>query len=549
MLCSMQNSGDFSLMRGELGSMKRLNKSKIIPKLKTIIPCMIFPTVMFGLLGPIEFYGANVKSFGISIWDVFFAMGLASLIGCIGGVILLSVLPMKLSRVLCMIILAFSLTSYVQYLFINSILASPDGNAIDWSALHDMQIRNTIIWVIVFGAVLTSLFLLKKYWERIGSIVPVLLTLVQLVAIVSLLVTTPIVGREQYRLSAEGQFSLAKDDNIIVLVLDAYGNCRFEEYTKRHPELLGPLKDFTYYDNADSHYVGTYPSVTAMWTRAEYDGEEEGEFFHTAWKSDTSERFFDKLHDNGWSFGLYGENQGNFFGNLTSAAGKIDNNVYEGITIRYKRILVRFTRESLFIFSPYLLKPYFEEITSNFKDTYAYAHPFSDRQITLNRILNEEGFEIMEDVPKRIIHLHSFGAHSLHDENDLHFLDEAHEFVNNYLKKLDELGKYDSSTIIIMADHGAIWGWLVPDPQPIFLIKRSGESHDSMQLNHAPISHDDMQGTILDIIGVEKDEETTSIYDWSEGQQRERHLIVPALDEEYCYYQDREELLKVIEAK
>lgn len=58
--------------------------------------------------------------------------------------------------------------------------------------------------------------------------------------------------------------------------------------------------------------------------------------------------------------------------------------------------------------------------------------------------------------------------------------------------------------------------------QPIFFIKRPNEHHEKMAINNAPISGDDFQATILDIIDDDYSLCGTSIYDWKENQKRER---------------------------
>ena len=82
---------------------------------------------------------------------------------------------------------------------------------------------------------------------------------------------------------------------------------------------------------------------------------------------------------------------------------------------------------------------------------------------------------------------------------------------------------YNSSTIIITADHGS---WNDGDPQPIYFIKKCNEIHDKMQINSAPISADDFQATILALINQNYSEYGTSIFDWSEGDQRERSVYM-----------------------
>lgn len=82
-----------------------------------------------------------------------------------------------------------------------------------------------------------------------------------------------------------------------------------------------------------------------------------------------------------------------------------------------------------------------------------------------------------------------------------------------------------------------------------------------MQVNTAPISLDDFQATILDIIGKDYAQYGTSIYDWTEGSKRDRTVYMRMTDDDYpavegsffnVYYQysystDKEELNQKVE--
>ena len=81
-----------------------------------------------------------------------------------------------------------------------------------------------------------------------------------------------------------------------------------------------------------------------------------------------------------------------------------------------------------------------------------------------------------------------------------------------------------------MSDHGA-WGW--DDIAPMFFLKRSGETHSSMCINSSPVSYQDFQATILELIGKHDGSLGTSIFDWKPGQERRRVLMQITMSLQY----------------
>jgi len=94
------------------------------------------------------------------------------------------------------------------------------------------------------------------------------------------------------------------------------------------------------------------------------------------------------------------------------------------------------------------------------------------------------------------------------------------------MEEMKRLGLYDDATIIITADHGD----KDANMQVVYFIKEAGETHDEMDENAAPISHDDFPGTLLSIIGGDYSQYGTSIYDWNEGDKRQRTCSVVSRD-------------------
>ena len=72
----------------------------------------------------------------------------------------------------------------------------------------------------------------------------------------------------------------------------------------------------------------------------------------------------------------------------------------------------------------------------------------------------------------------------------------ALEMRRRVKEQLKKLGKYDSSTIIILADHGDGDFALAP----IFMIKHKGESHETMRINKEPFEYCEFNYLIKSIV-------------------------------------------------
>lgn len=297
-----------------------------------------------------------------------------------------------------------------------------------------------------------------------------------------------------YTLLGNEQFYAGEDGNIIVIILDTYSNSFFNRLLAKDDTAGEGLEDFTYYNNYDCCFVGTYPSMVMMLTGYEYSNEVTiGQWFSDAWKSERTQSFFKMMKEKGYDTYMYSVAPTNS-GLKSEALGLFENYVknseYTGKVIRQKTS-----------------QDFYPAVKAN-------------------------GIAVVPG--KRCIIQHLFGLHMPYnvDENgekkdNSNLLAASSgwlKITKAYLDALREAGVYDNSTIIITADHGPK---KVDQIQPIFLIKRPGETHDEMQETNAPVSHREFQSTILLCAGVDKEDlPTQTIYDFEEDEDRERTIYI-----------------------
>jgi hypothetical protein len=371
---------------------------------------------------------------------------------------------------------------------------------------------------------------------------------IQLVAVISLLIPAMTTGTAEnqngnLQISTEERFHVASGDNVVIFVLDTFGNTQYENALEEYPDLADGLSDFTFYSNMDCHYYCTFPSMTHMLTGEEFDFNSISEdWMQDAWNSERAEAFYQLLHDKEYTCNLYSGTTGYVYGNLNNLYGKFDNIQEVETKVNQKLLIKKLGKMSIYRYVPYILKPHFEVLSKEFDEivTYVEGESCVDDNGEFYQLLLNNPLQIDENMENALIIQHLFGTHKPWTLNaEAETVEEADinetvkglsVIVNEYLTQMKEIGVYDEATIIITADHGS---WYGEDPQPIFFIKGSGESHEQLIENTAPVSLDDMQATILSVIGEDYTDYGMSIFDWKEEEQRERTVYMRMTDDNY----------------
>lgn len=536
-----------------------------LEKLKISLLFTLLPILLYGILGPLEIYAGNADEFIFILKDFFIFFLVISVLLWLMGSAVLALLSKKARDVLHVIIFIFSVLSYVQNLFLNSKLMNMNGSAMDWESMRGTMISNLFVWICL-AAVLTAVpFIWKKQYQKIYLGITAFISAVQLVTVISLLVTTIPVRYSQMTVSAEGLLETAPGSNVIVLLFDSCYNMQFEETMAAHPEIAETLKDFTYYDNADCHYNFTFPSLAHMLTGVEYDCSIPPEEWRVScWHEERSMNFFNTLHSLNYECDLYS------YGYIHNSIGPVDNltdiianTVKATPFIDHRLLYAELEKMAIYKYVPYILKPRFE-VTDEmihemaFWDENEVPHENGD----FYQVLMEEGLSVDGSLSNKFSVIHLMGLHEFwHTNADGTYsveettLSETSEGVGvvmqEYIRQLKDLegDVYDNALIIITADHGIS----KDTPQPVYFIKPPHTSQEEMQVTSAPISHDDFQATVMTCIGQDTAGYGTSVFDWKEGDRRTREYWFPAdrvVDGArgyyvYTYDTDRYELMAI----
>ena len=179
-----------------------------------------------------------------------------------------------------------------------------------------------------------------------------------------------------------------------------------------------------------------------------------------------------------------------------------------------------------------------------------------------NRLVSQR-LSVSPEVKKCFYVNHLEGVHKpWHTSADASFFEEETSEVETmrglftilqeYFNQMKELDVYNDATIIVMADHSSGQDSL----SPMFYLKQKNETHDCTEVNSAPVSYQDFQATILELIGHNNGDFGASFFDWKPGEERCRTVYIIFHDENaplvkgsdwnrylgYTYYKDAEEL-------
>ena len=185
----------------------------------------------------------------------------------------------------------------------------------------------------------------------------------------------------------EQQFTISSNENIIVLLFDNLPNEWFEEARATYPDITKGLEDFTYYNNADCNYYGTYPSFIHILTGNPLDlSLSVNDYFKQSWDNARTNAYFDILHSHNYKMNVFSYLSEVMTGgnSLEIAEGKVDNIIEKDDAREIDKPLLYKTmlKMSLYRYMPEYFKPKFDvqneqyaSIVSYPNNTMQYSNP------------------------------------------------------------------------------------------------------------------------------------------------------------------------------
>lgn len=478
-------------------------KGKFIP----VFCVSISVLVMYIILGPLEIFYSNYHEFMYNTSDfiVYFILILISFV--IAVTLVLSSLPKIISVIYCTIGLSITIVSYIQYMFINADLVDDNGNFAARLELGPRYFISVMFSIVIPAVIIVLVCILKNQRERIFIYPSLFVSAIMIVAILSISINLLMLeNKKSYInvLSGEDEFEFASDENIIVIVLDTFGREALNEELKEDPGYLDVLNDFTYYENTDSIYSPTYPSLVHLLTEYEYEEEDRIFMEPKAFNSDKSKYFFNTLHDNGYKVCLYTRDLivHDYMYDIA------DNTASCKITVNRKDVCQSLFKMSLYRYLPYNIKPYFEvynpramNVATDIRESYPENYEFYDG-------MKEKGLSVNPEINKKLSFCQLEGGLHLPYANDENLrqvegntatkhqvMQGLKKLLYEYFYELKSLGIYDKATIIVMADHGENG-----NTDAIFFKKNAEETHSEYHVDKRPFTYHEFQNLILEVI-------------------------------------------------
>ena len=534
-------------------------------------PAFILSFILF-LFGPldlayiaesyVDFTLLEILGYAVLIWLVVFAV--MFLICWIPG----GRLHAWISSFYCGLGLAF----YIQGGYLNTDLGTQGGKGVVWTKYSGSALVNLAVFVLIMLIPFLVHFFSRKLWRHFVIYIPILLFIMQLIPLgitVYHSYTDNLKYQDHYIVLKDKEYVLGQE-NIVVFILDETGPEAMEKMLAKYPDALDDLRDFEYFDNFNTEYVGTFPAAAYLLTHTAYDPDKHpDDYFAEAWHSDDANSFYGQMKEDGWEVRLfhiskYGSGMRDNEYGLISNIEKIDS--LPSFTIDpvvYRRLIDL----SFYRYFPLIMKAPFWIYTADLNR----MKNLPENEQTWNKLdslmkFMEQGLKA-EDTGKVYVTYHYRGSHwpfvinqdgilsdkmvGVEDQLAGHF-----HMISEYLKQMKELGIYDSSSIIITADHGNF-----DYPHSIFIIKPAGTHREKMTYSHAPVSQSDFMATIAELAGLKERNYGPSVFEIPENEERLRCSAQRWMDpdypqtrgkvtnamKEYCYIGDSDTLREMIE--
>ncbi|MBQ9041758.1 MAG: sulfatase-like hydrolase/transferase [Eggerthellaceae bacterium] len=500
-----------------------------------------FFTFTIYFVAPLEIVAGASQDLVYSMGDVWWTLLLPDLAIIAGITLVLTLLRGKAFNIGLVLVFAVGLCAYVQALFLNAGLPAANGDTIAWADHMPMQIISTIVWLVIIAAALVFGILRSRRSQGVVAIAAVCLVIVQGVGLISLAFTPAASGVSEASdakvvMTEDQMYTVNPNHNVVVFILDTYDTAYLKRILRDfNPDLLEGFDGFTNYENATSAMIPTRFAIPEMLTGQMPSFDETYETY----ASERYERsdFLQNIYDANYSIGLYTDS-------MRISALPAD----EQRSITSKTVNIHSLPDSMMdywgcVYSLFQMGQY-RDVLWPFKWAFWYYTDQINRAMVASdeATAPDETIYVMDDVRYynrlsefgltledgdydgafRFIHL--LGSHypfSYDEEANFIGDDESNVFrqsqgalhiMKTYIAKLKELGVYENTTIIITADHGY---WTITlDPieetsTPIMFVKPEQSAEldaQPMVTNEKPVSHLDLQATILDAMGLDYSE-------------------------------------------
>ena len=505
---------------------------------------VLFFCFMVFLYPPYDMYITNINEFWFSMSDFIWLIIVLVTVIYLSFCVLFFNISEENAYSICVILSYFSICLYVQGNFLNMDVGILNGKYIDYHLFTNRYWIDLIVWIILFFIVFILYNKKPLVSIKIFRFIACFLVIVLAVTGTVLFLNSDEINsnkeKRTYICSDEGLLKFGKN-NIIVFLLDMYDSKYMDAIINEYPEIVDELDGFTYYNNYTGGYATTDYAMPFIQSATYWRNQDSSVYSYI---NSFDKLYFDDLIDKDYELNIYGP--ASIPDRLN---GVVLNNKPARIVVRNK---ISYTLHILEMgwmkYFPNYFKRYFdnfyEELNNDKCIDSEYSEYVTDNIGVYNLIKNNT---LEKENGNKFKWIYTNGAHHpyVNDEN-LNITDEnwdnpincaagALKVVVSYLEKMKEAGVYDSSTVIIMADHGYYWDdGLNMFTKPVMLIKPQNKK-GIMNICSSPVSQIDYVATVMDVISGNKiNKYGRSILDYKEDEIRTDRLFY------YYYFHERD---------
>ena len=468
------------------------------------------------IFGPINMYAGNANELWFPLSAILpmllvLALGLFSVLVVFG-----CFLPVRFSRYIIALVFGLGIAFYIEGTFIPMDYGILDGKAVEWIKYADRIFYDNIIWSLCLILPLLLLLIKSNLFKKLVPMVCIALILMQGAGLVGVL---PRISRNSGNsdyLTDEGKFTLGKEENIIVIILDCFDHRMFERSIGNSKALANSFNDFIHYENSMSTFSYTGPSIPSILTGIPYDNSIPfAEYVNSAYEKYP---LLENLSNAGYDSRIF------TFQNLTPISNnkvntyianknKINNQMKRRLTYLMGQLTLMRQVPICLKENIWLAYDSFEKVKSK-KIDYSNLGMEINTDLSFLNQLKQDGLTLIEGKAFRFYHFQ--GAHDqLNMDSNLNIVKDCKDgnlgrldlaegslkIVAKFLQKIKNAGVYENSTIIITGDHS-----ISTDPTmayylaPVMLIKYKNSNCNSIKKSSAPVTNKDIAATIMEII-------------------------------------------------
>jgi len=423
-------------------------------------------------LGPIMAYYNNAADLPFSLAMLETTVIPAALVAGAGTGALLAAVRGRVFDGLVSVLVGAGLASWIQSLWLNLDTGSITGAQFPWNNHLGFTLFDTAVWIVLLAAPLVLRVAKPRAWRAVALLVPGLLLATGMTTAIVTYASHPLSnGASERYLSEAGLNEVSSSKNIIVFLVDATDESVIQQLQSAPDFTFGPLTGFTSFDQNVARYQETFPALPYLFTGKDFTGDDvRSAYYATAYQPST---LLPELKRLGYTTSLYTAAE-DLYWSPDDIGGLVDNLSDAASHVNRPALLAGMVRLAAFSRSPLALQPALQLDPNQFSDVLraesGLAAPYQIDDAALYQEIVKNPLVVAGDQPRFSL-IHLWGAHEPYtldaeaqrvSESQTNGLEQAKgtfRIIYTYLDQLRALGLYDSSTILIMADHGTHLGW------------------------------------------------------------------------------------------